>query len=129
MTNSNNERDYGSYEGDSSLPAASGPIVLPTNPTFGDTNVLGLDLILGANAPIPTLALDQTSGSATLNPLVCEQLRQFIMETINSTLLSSQAREQDPLPNKKGEEHQELKAWMNRFLLGSSMIDPTLLIL
>ncbi|KAL0423320.1 UNVERIFIED_CONTAM: hypothetical protein Sradi_0866800 [Sesamum radiatum] len=59
MANSNNGGDHGCYEGDSSLPAASGPVVPLIDPTLGDANVLGLDLVPGANAPAPLLVTKQ----------------------------------------------------------------------
>ncbi|KAL0451238.1 UNVERIFIED_CONTAM: hypothetical protein Slati_1101900 [Sesamum latifolium] len=78
MANSDNGGDNGSYEGNSSLPAAAGPTVLPADPAAVATN-------------IPTPALDQIDGPAVLNPLFCEQLREFIVETINLILYGSQA--------------------------------------
>ncbi|KAL0329301.1 UNVERIFIED_CONTAM: hypothetical protein Sradi_4916800 [Sesamum radiatum] len=79
MVNSNNGDDHGSYEGDSSLPVASGPIIPPTYPTLVDVNVPGLDLAPGVNAPAPVPALDQVAVPYILNPLFYEQLCQFIM--------------------------------------------------
>ncbi|KAL0288367.1 UNVERIFIED_CONTAM: hypothetical protein Sangu_2660900 [Sesamum angustifolium] len=43
MMNSNNEGDNGSFEGDSSLPSTSGPIVPSTDSTLGDANASGPD--------------------------------------------------------------------------------------
>ncbi|KAL0412982.1 UNVERIFIED_CONTAM: hypothetical protein Sradi_1499900 [Sesamum radiatum] len=58
MTNSNNGGGHGSYEGDSSLPVESGPVIPPTDPTLRDVNVLGPDLTPGAPVPAPAPALD-----------------------------------------------------------------------
>ncbi|KAL0427278.1 UNVERIFIED_CONTAM: hypothetical protein Slati_2902600 [Sesamum latifolium] len=91
MANSHNEIDQGSYGGNSSLPPASGPGISPTDPSLGDIGVTGPDTVLGAGTPIPIPAPDQTGGLAVLNPLLCEQLRQFIMDTINSAIRGSQA--------------------------------------
>ncbi|KAL0411923.1 UNVERIFIED_CONTAM: hypothetical protein Slati_3782000 [Sesamum latifolium] len=91
MANCNNGGDHRSYEGNSSLPAAFGPAVLPADPIMGDVNTPGPDPAPEANIPAPAPAHDQAAGSAVLNPLFCEQLRQFIMKTINSTLCGSQA--------------------------------------
>ncbi|KAL0405201.1 UNVERIFIED_CONTAM: hypothetical protein Slati_3834000 [Sesamum latifolium] len=77
MMNSDNGGDNGSYEGNSFLPVVAGPIVPPAGPAAIATN-------------IPAPALNQTDGPAVLNPLFCEQLRQFIVETINSILRGSQ---------------------------------------
>ncbi|KAL0457977.1 UNVERIFIED_CONTAM: hypothetical protein Slati_0424900 [Sesamum latifolium] len=104
MTLNNQPRDNGSYEGNSSLPAAAGPTVPPTDPAAVATN-------------IPAPALDQTDGPAVLNPLFCEQLRQFIMETINSILRGSQASGAGPssqlerggTPTSQGMDEQSLK--------------------
>ncbi|KAL0444288.1 UNVERIFIED_CONTAM: hypothetical protein Slati_2151500 [Sesamum latifolium] len=64
MANPNNGGDHESYEGVSSLPTASGPIVPPVDPTLGDTNFPSPNPTLGANAPIPILALEQTAETA-----------------------------------------------------------------
>ncbi|KAL2240232.1 UNVERIFIED_CONTAM: hypothetical protein Sindi_0664400 [Sesamum indicum] len=50
-----------------------------------------LDLALGVSAPIPTPTLNSTAGPIATNLLFYKQLCQFIMETIQSTLRSSQA--------------------------------------
>ncbi|KAL0458404.1 UNVERIFIED_CONTAM: hypothetical protein Slati_0467600 [Sesamum latifolium] len=90
MANSNNEADQGSYGGNSSLPPASGPGISSADPSLGDIGVSGPDTVLGADTPIPIPAPGQTGGLAVLNPLLCEQLRQFIMDTINSAIRGSQ---------------------------------------
>ncbi|KAL0411517.1 UNVERIFIED_CONTAM: hypothetical protein Slati_3741400 [Sesamum latifolium] len=78
MTNSDKGGDNGTYEENSSFPAAAGLIVPPADLAA-----------VATNTPAPDL--DQTDGPAVLNPLFCEQLRQFIVETINSILCGSQA--------------------------------------
>ncbi|KAL0427318.1 UNVERIFIED_CONTAM: hypothetical protein Slati_2906600 [Sesamum latifolium] len=90
MANSDNRGDHGSYEGNSSLPVAFGLAGLPVDPIMGDVNILEPDPAPKANTPAPTSAPDQTVGPAVLNPLFYEQLHQFIMETINLTLLPTE---------------------------------------
>ncbi|KAL0307040.1 UNVERIFIED_CONTAM: hypothetical protein Sradi_6121300 [Sesamum radiatum] len=63
------------------------------------------------NAPVPALVLDRAIGPSITNPLFCEQLRQFTMETINSTLCGSQASRVGPLPSWREERRQEAKVW------------------
>ncbi|KAL0395391.1 UNVERIFIED_CONTAM: hypothetical protein Slati_4505300 [Sesamum latifolium] len=91
MANSNNEGDQGSYGGNSSLPATSDPAVSPVDPVLGDIGIPGPDptprVYISALVPAP----DQTVGPAVLNPLLCEQLQHFIMDTVNSALRGSQA--------------------------------------
>ncbi|KAL2235170.1 UNVERIFIED_CONTAM: hypothetical protein Sindi_1249200, partial [Sesamum indicum] len=125
----NNGGDHRSYKGDSSLPAASGHIVPPTDPTLGDANILGPDPAPRVDAPIPTLTLDQAVGPVILNPLSCEQLRQFVMETINSILRGSQASGAGPSSQQEKGGIPGVWTWTSRFLLDFSKIDPPLLIL
>ncbi|KAL0308962.1 UNVERIFIED_CONTAM: hypothetical protein Sradi_5838500 [Sesamum radiatum] len=96
MANSNSGGHHGSY--DSSLPTTSGPAIPPIDPTLRDANIPGPDPTIGANFPIPApaLTLDETVGSTILSPLFCEQLRQFIIKTINSTFRGSQASRAGP---------------------------------
>ncbi|KAL0293688.1 UNVERIFIED_CONTAM: hypothetical protein Sangu_3232800 [Sesamum angustifolium] len=68
MANSNNDGVHESYEGDFSILAASRHVP-PADPTLGD-------------ALVPTPAPGQVPGPV---------LRQFIIETINSTICGSQA--------------------------------------
>ncbi|KAL0439440.1 UNVERIFIED_CONTAM: hypothetical protein Slati_2427000 [Sesamum latifolium] len=90
MANSNNEADQGSYGGNSSLPPASGPGISLADPALGEIGVAGPGTVLGADAPIPIPAPDQTGELAVLTPLLCEQLRQFIMDTVYSAIRGSQ---------------------------------------
>ncbi|KAL2241003.1 UNVERIFIED_CONTAM: hypothetical protein Sindi_0741500 [Sesamum indicum] len=71
MANSKNGGDYGSYEGDFSLPVASGPTVSSTDPTLGDATIPGPDSTPGVNTPVSAPALDQADGFAALNPFFC----------------------------------------------------------
>ncbi|KAL0403845.1 UNVERIFIED_CONTAM: hypothetical protein Sradi_2025300 [Sesamum radiatum] len=72
MTNYNNGGDHISYEGDSSIPATSGPIIPLVDPTLGDINVPNPDPAPGANALVPAPALEQAAGYAIINTLFCE---------------------------------------------------------
>ncbi|KAL0313042.1 UNVERIFIED_CONTAM: hypothetical protein Sradi_5703500 [Sesamum radiatum] len=75
MENSNNGGDNGSYEGNSSFLVVTGLAIPPTELATGTANALPSDLIVGANAPTPTLALDASFGLIAMNLLFCEQLR------------------------------------------------------
>ncbi|KAL0451684.1 UNVERIFIED_CONTAM: hypothetical protein Slati_1146500 [Sesamum latifolium] len=93
MANSNN----GSDETNSSLPAIAGPIIPPVDPTSGAANAPTPNPALGAASAL-TPALGQTAGPVAMNLLFCEQLCQFILETINSTSVVLKLAEQSPLP-------------------------------
>ncbi|KAL0394534.1 UNVERIFIED_CONTAM: hypothetical protein Slati_4419600 [Sesamum latifolium] len=67
MTTSNNEGDQGSYGGNSSLPAAFGPAILPADAIIGDVDISGPDPAPEANI----LAPDQTAGPDVLKSLFC----------------------------------------------------------
>ncbi|KAL2232442.1 UNVERIFIED_CONTAM: hypothetical protein Sindi_1424200 [Sesamum indicum] len=76
------------YEGkNSSLPVVAGPTIPPADPTAVATYILATDPTSRTSAP----TLDQIVEPAAMNLLSCEQLHQFIMETVNSTLCGSQA--------------------------------------
>ncbi|KAL0448594.1 UNVERIFIED_CONTAM: hypothetical protein Slati_1415800 [Sesamum latifolium] len=69
MANFNNGGDNGSYEGNSSLPAAAGPTVPPADIAVVATNTTAPDPTSGTNTPAP--AFDQIVGPVTMSPLFC----------------------------------------------------------
>ncbi|KAL0395403.1 UNVERIFIED_CONTAM: hypothetical protein Slati_4506500 [Sesamum latifolium] len=73
-----------------------------------DVNIPGPDPESKANILALALALDLAAGPAVLHPLFTEQLRQFIMETINSTLRNLKPTEHDRSPRWKEEGHQQV---------------------
>ncbi|KAK4395934.1 hypothetical protein Sango_1747700 [Sesamum angolense] len=85
---------------------------------LGDANIISLDLIADVNAPVSASALDQAVEPTVLNPLFYEQLRQFIMETINSILRSFQARglAKETMPA-KGAFISSSTSWRKNFVL------------
>ncbi|KAL0405744.1 UNVERIFIED_CONTAM: hypothetical protein Slati_3888300 [Sesamum latifolium] len=74
MASSDKEHDNGSFEGNTSLPVATGSTIPPADPTSGANNAPPPDLTLGAaNALAP--ALDSITEPVFMDPLFCEQLR------------------------------------------------------
>ncbi|KAL0462225.1 UNVERIFIED_CONTAM: hypothetical protein Slati_0110100 [Sesamum latifolium] len=73
IASSNHESNSESFEGNTSLHAAVGSTVPPSEQLLGGLNTL-------------TPALDPVTLLVVANPLFYEQLHKFIMETINSIL-------------------------------------------
>ncbi|KAL0458200.1 UNVERIFIED_CONTAM: hypothetical protein Slati_0447200 [Sesamum latifolium] len=98
--NSENRGDNDTYEGNSSLPIAAGPVVPPADPAVVATNTPNPDPTSKTNTTAP--ALDKIVGPAAMSPLFCEQFR----ETINLTLLGSQASGTGPSSHLKEVKHE-----------------------
>ncbi|KAL0405319.1 UNVERIFIED_CONTAM: hypothetical protein Slati_3845800, partial [Sesamum latifolium] len=109
MANSNDEGDQGSYGGNSSLPPGSDPVVSHVDPILGNIGITWPDPVLGVDTSTPVPAPNQTVRPAVLNPLLCEQLRQFIMDTVNSALRGSQTSGAGPPPQAKRGGTQQLR--------------------
>ncbi|KAL0416936.1 UNVERIFIED_CONTAM: hypothetical protein Slati_3525500 [Sesamum latifolium] len=92
MANPSNGIDQGTYEENHSLLPASGLGALPADPTLGDVGATGSDAVLGNGIP----TANQTNGLAVSNPLLLEQLRQFIMDTVDSAVRRSQTSGMGP---------------------------------
>ncbi|KAL0456805.1 UNVERIFIED_CONTAM: hypothetical protein Slati_1019700 [Sesamum latifolium] len=104
MESSDDGGDNGSFEGNNSLHAAANSTVPPPQQVEG-----------GLNTPDPVF--NPTTIPVASNPLLVEQLWQFIMETFHPALRSSQAVEQDNIRNRRRTENLVSKKLANKFLL------------